>query len=169
VGGTEPPAPPTPPATPPEPVVLKDVKELVVPEGFPAEDATAIAALAQQHQWTKEEAQAALDAAHAHVVEQRAAMSARLQTHPEVGGERTAAAQAAAIRALDRFLPATTPEGIEFRKYMNATGLGNWPPAVVLLSRIGQAMGEDGMVVRDSTMTPAVVDPVQRLYGTKPT
>lgn len=167
VGGTPPVVDPA--APPAAPVVLTDVTQLQVPEGFAPDDAQAIAALAQKHQWTLEEAQAALDAAHAHNVEQRAAMSGRLQADQTFGGARLAQTQQAVQRVMDRFLPATSPLGAELRSVMNKTGYGDYLPLVALIASVGQAMGEDGMVIRAGTQTPSVVDPVQRLYGTKAT
>jgi len=67
----------------------------------------------------------------------------QLEAHPEIGGAHLEAAQQNAVRALDRFLPATSPEGQQLRTAMNKSGYGDYAPLVVLLSRIGKAMAED--------------------------
>jgi hypothetical protein len=163
--GTDTPAPPDPPPAEPARVVPAEYT-LTIPEGYDADDAQAVAALAKEHQWTNEEAQAALDASHGYVQKERDRIHARLQADPEVGGEHLAQAQQAALRVLDRFLPATEPAGAEFRKFLNKTGYGNAPELVRLLSRIGHAMGEDSIVARDKTQSPAV-DPLKLFYGGK--
>jgi hypothetical protein len=48
-----------------------------------------------------------------------------------------------AQRVLDRFLPATDPDGQRLRSPLNKTGYGTFRPLVRFLARIGQAMGED--------------------------
>jgi hypothetical protein len=120
--------------------------ELTVPADAPFLDASDIAVvteLATAKGWTNEQAQAALVELGASLTAQRTAMREELDAHPEIGGTHFPAAQAQATRALDRFLPASTPEGAAFRAAMDKSGYGNYPPLVLMLARIGKAMGED--------------------------
>lgn len=106
-------------------------------------DVDAIAAMAKTRQLTNDEAQAALNDLAESLGAQHTKFRTELEAHPEVGGANVEAAQQHALRALDKFLPATTPDGAAIRTAMNKSGYGNYAPFVVLLSRIGKAMGED--------------------------
>jgi hypothetical protein len=99
--------------------------------------------MAKAKGWTNEQAQAALTEMGEAVAAQHSRFRSTLEAHPEVGGANLAAAQQDAMRFLDRFLPATSPEGAEFRAAMVKSGYGNYAPLVLALSRAGKAMGED--------------------------
>jgi hypothetical protein len=118
---------------------------LTLPEGglLDQEDLTALETLARTKNLTNEQAQAALTEHNDALVAQGARFLEATNAHPEIGGAKLEAAQVNATRALDRFLPATTPEGAALRSALNKTGYGNHPSLVLLLSRIGKAMAED--------------------------
>lgn len=142
--------------------------ELVLPQGGPLDqsDVDALAAMAKERKWTNEQAQAALTEMHAQTTAQHTGFLSTLQAHSEVGGAHLEAAQVNATRALDHFLPATSPEGAELRSVMTKSGYGNYAPLVVLLSRIGKAMAEDkGLSTSASTGAAAPRDAASVLYG----
>lgn len=149
--------------------VVPESYTLQLPDGsaLDQDDVKAISDIAKAKKWTNDEAQAALTEMHEQIAAQRTRMHDALVAHPEVGGAHLEAAQANAFKALDRFLPATSPEGAEFRAAMNKSGYGDYAPLVLLLSRIGKAMSEDSPVITDLSRSAAAVDPVQRLYGAK--
>lgn len=155
---------------PPAPVVPEKY-ELALPQGgvLDATDVDAISAIAKDRKWTNEQAQAALQEMHDQQVAQNQRFLSTLTAHPEVGGTNLEAAQLNAQRALDAFLPPDSPEGKELRLVMNKSGYGNYAPLVVLLSRIGKAMGEDkGLGVQLSPASAPQRTPAQVLYGTQP-
>lgn len=125
--------------------VVPESYTLTLPTGAPLDqtDVDAIAAIAKAKAWTNDEAQAALTEMVEQTTAQHARFTEQLQSHPEVGGAHLEAAQARALKALDRFLPAESPEGQELRSALNKSGYGNYAPLVLLLSRIGAAMSED--------------------------
>lgn len=133
----------TPPAAPATPIPVK----LAIPDGAaPFIDETDLRdfeALATREQWSKDDAQGFL----AEQVALRKSASdkflADAKAHPEIGGEHLEAAQRHARSVLDRFLPVTTPDGEALRRGLTKSGFANYPPLVVLLARIGKAMGED--------------------------
>lgn len=141
-----PPAPP-PPADPPvdPPVGAPETYELAVPEnsGLDDSDVAAVTEMARAKGLTNEQAQAVVNELGDGLVAQRARFRTVLDAHPEVGGDQFAAAQENAQRALDRFLPADTPDGKALRAVMDKSGYGNYAPLMVLLARIGKSMGED--------------------------
>ena len=99
--------------------------------------------MAKAKGWTNEQAQSALTEYGESLSAQSVAFRTQLEAHSEIGGTNLEAAQIQANRALDRFLPADSAEGKTFRSQMAKTGYGNWTPVVLLLARIGKAMGED--------------------------
>lgn len=151
--------------------VVPDKYTLTLPTGgtLDATDVETVAAMAKERKWTNEQAQAALDELHTQNSAQAARYLSTLQAHTEVGGAHLEASQLAANRALDHFLPANTPEGAELRSVMNKSGYGNYAPLVVLLSRIGKAMGEDkGLATSASSAAAAPQSAAQVLYGAPP-
>lgn len=122
--------------------------ELKLPAGefFDAADQKALEEIARANDWTQDETQAELD----YSAQQRAAQSARFleetTAHTEVGGDKLPAVQGRIKTLVDKFLPAGTPEGDRFRLEMTKNGYGNWPPFVVLMNRLAEAAGEDGIV-----------------------
>lgn len=127
------------------------------------EDLAEATRLAKDAGWTQQEAEAFLAEQVALRQQTAARLLAQLQAHPEVGGSRLAATQVAVQRVLDRFLPASSPEGAALRRNLNKTGLGNYPPLVVLLARIGQAMAEDQVPVGHAAGRTRAAEEV--LYG----
>lgn len=155
-------------ATPP---VVPDKYELALPAGSPLDqsDVDAVAAMAKAKGWTQEQASAALAEVHQHTVDTTARFLSTTQAHPEVGGAHLEAAQLAATRVLDRFLPATTSEGAELRTALNKSGYGNYAPLLVLLSRVGKAMGEDRPIDSSRSTTPGQAKShAEVLYGAPP-
>jgi len=130
----------TPESAPPSP---PDAYSLVLPEGLDASDLPALEAFAREHKMSNEQAQTLVNA----LPDAYGAQSQRFRTeseaHPEIGGTKLAQAQALANRALDKFLPNDSPEGVALRHGLELSGYGNFAPLVVLLSRIGKAMAED--------------------------
>jgi hypothetical protein len=119
--------------------------ELTIPQGSTLDqvDVDAITAIAKENKWSNEAAQAALQRMSEDLSAQSTRFLTELQADTEIGGANLERAQLDAKRALDKFLPANTPEGQTFRTAMNKSGYGNYAPFVKLLSRIGKAMGED--------------------------
>lgn len=152
---------PTPGATPPVAAVAPVTYTLTLPPGGVVDDSDvqAITALATAKQWTNEQAQAALAEYNDSLVQQSAAFRAELDAHPEIGGTKFPVAQEHAQRVLDKFLPATAPEGAAFRQALNKSGYGNYAPLMLLLSRIGKAMAED----RPIAAVPAAQTPAERI------
>jgi hypothetical protein len=124
---------------------------LTVPQG--AEDLVSAEQLdyfkdvAKASKWSNEDAQAEVDA---HVAREQARITAlsnrwadETKADPEVGGEKLVVTQKNITAVLDRFLPASEPDGKILRTALNAGGYGNWRPFVRLMARIGKAMGED--------------------------
>jgi len=139
----------TPPvgAPPTEPVVPPVVLSLVIPQGMEtfadAADVADFTTIATREGWSNEDAQAFLSEQVTLRKQVSDTFMAAAKAHPEIGGEHLEASQRAARTVLDRFLPATTPEGQALRLGLTKTGYANYPPLVVLLARIGKAMGED--------------------------
>ena len=136
------PAAAAPAATEPAPPVQY---ELRLPEQGPLDqsDVDLVIAKAKALGWSNDDAQGVLTEMAQSLTEQAAKFRTELDADPEVGGTKLAHAQVAALRVLDRFLPASEPQGARFRSVMNKSGYGNFLPIVTLLARIGQAMGED--------------------------
>jgi len=140
------PAPSTTGATPQTVVaVAPQTYTLTLPQNGVVDDAdvATVTEMATARGWTNEQAQAALTELNASLVSQAATFRAELDTDPEIGGTKFAAAQESALRVLDKFLPVTLPEGAAFRQALNKSGYGNYMPLMKLLSRIGKAMSED--------------------------
>lgn len=68
------------------------------------------------------------------------------QNDAEIGGKNWKRTQANAARALDHF---GAEAGSDFRKLLDETGLGNHPVMIRMFSKIGEAVGEDGLFPRD--------------------
>jgi hypothetical protein len=130
-----PPAPPAPPET----------YELTLPAhgAVDASDLDTVVEMAKAKGWSNEQAQAALSDLNESLTAQKQAFRTELEQHPEIGGAHLTRATERAVRALDRFLPASSPEGAQLRAVMTKTGYGDYAPLVLLLSRIGNAMAED--------------------------
>lgn len=126
--------------------------ELTVPEGgsLDQEDLDAFAELARAKNLTNEQAQAAVTEHATALKAQSDRFLTETQTHTEIGGAHFAAAQQQTQAVLNRFLPPDSPEGKALRAGMDKTGYGNWAPFVLLFSRIGKAMGEDGPAQRQA-------------------
>lgn len=76
----------------------------------------------------------------ARVAEVRQSWVTEAQTDPEFGGEKLAVSLPVAQKALKTF-------GSEkLTELLNGTGLGNHPEVIRLLYKVGQAIGEDGVV-----------------------
>lgn len=132
-------------------------------------DITSLAAIAKAKGWSQEQASAALTEMHQHAVDTAARFLSTLTAHPEVGGAHLEASQLAATQVLDRFLPANTTEGAELRAALNKSGYGNYAPLVVLLARVGKAMGEDRPIgTRTSTAPSTNRSAADVLYGAPP-
>lgn len=160
----------TPAAAAVTPPAVPDKYELTLPSesALDQTDIDALATLAKTKGWTNEQAQAALTEMHSHASEQASRFLSTLQAHSEVGGAQLELAQANAVRALDRFLPSSTPEGQELRAALNKSGYGNYAPLVVLLSRIGKAMGEDRPIGTPSSTSTVPRSHAEVLYGAPP-
>jgi hypothetical protein len=129
-------------------------------------DLDAVVAMAKSKGWTNEQAQEAANELNANLQAQATAFKSELDQHPEIGGTKFQAAQEHAMRALDRFLPATSLEGAAFRTAMNKSGYGNYAPLMLMLSRIGKAMAEDKPTAGAATTSDAKPkSAVNLLYG----
>ena len=119
--------------------------ELTLPEGgrLDQSDLDEFVAMAKDKGLTSEQAQAVLTEHAQALAAQADRFLTETKSHPEIGGAHLEAAQKLANAALERFLPATAPEGQAFRSFLTKTGYGNSPAVVLLLSRIGKAMAED--------------------------
>jgi hypothetical protein len=118
---------------------------LALPAGSVLEqsDVDAFATFARERNLTNDEAQAALAEHDAALRAQSDRFLTDLKAHAEVGGDHLAVSQQRANAVLDKFLPAESPEGKVLRAGLAKSGYGNWTPLVLLLDRIGKAMGED--------------------------
>ena len=142
--------------------------QLRLPEQTPLDqsDVDAVIARAKEQGWSNDDAQAVLADMSTSLTKQAATFRTELDADPEVGGTKLAQAQAAAVRVLDRFLPATEVHGQRLRSVMNKTGYGNFLPLVTLLARIGQAMGEDRPGAGSArAFQPAPRSQADRLFG----
>lgn len=138
--------PPAPAAAAAAPVEEKapDTYTLTAPDGMEPAVLAAYEASARALNMSNDTAQKHLDFS-AHLSAQRAEhLLARTTAHTEIGGANLPTASSHAMRVIDSFLPATEPEGVEFRRVMNESGYGNWTPLLLLLARVGKTMGEDG-------------------------
>lgn len=123
--------------------------------------------VARTQNLTNDQAQVALTALPAQLAASASRYLAAAEKHPEVGGAHFEQTKALAAKVLDRFLPAGTPDGDAFRRGMDASGMGNWAPALVLLARIGKAMSEDaGLAAGAAPTRPRSA--IETLYGSQP-
>jgi hypothetical protein len=154
-------APPT--ATVPERYELRLPEQSLLDQS----DIDVVANLAKTKGWTNEQAQAALTEMHTTLSEQATRFRAELDADPEVGGAHLEQAQMFALRALDRFFPASEEDGKAFRHVMNKSGWGNNRLLVKFLSRIGKAMSEDqpGSGATGRVFTQSTRSQADRLFG----
>jgi hypothetical protein len=147
--------------------VVPESYTLTLPQNtvLDASDVAEIAALAKAQQLTQAEAEAALTAYEQSLREQSGKFRAELEADTEVGGANLATAQRDAQRALDKFVPATTPEGASLRQFLTKSGLGNSLHLVRLLARAGRAMGEDTPVLTAVDRGAPQRDIVELFYG----
>jgi hypothetical protein len=119
--------------------------ELSVPHGstLDATDIEAITAIAKEHKWSQEAAQAALVRMSEDLSAQSQRFLTELRADTDIGGANLERAQLDATRAIDRFWPKDSPEGKALRTALTKSGYGNYSPLVKGLARIGKAMGED--------------------------
>lgn len=75
------------------------------------------------------------------LAEQAKQWAEAIKADKELGGEKFAATQESAVKAIERF---GSPE---LRSLLNDTGLGNHPELVKFCHRIGAAISEDGLVL----------------------
>ena len=148
--------------------MVPDTYELALPAEGPldANDLAEFATLAKAKGWTNEQAQAALTEHAQSLTAQADRFLTETKSHTEIGGDKLVVAQQQARAALDRFLPAETPEGQALRSGLDKSGYGNWTPLVLLLARIGKAMGEDRPIGSDASGGGAQPrDAASVLYG----
>lgn len=119
--------------------------ELTVPEGGHVDeaDAKALETIARAKNWTNDQAQQALTEHAASLAAQSGRFREELNAHAEIGGDKLPVTETTVRAVLDRFLPASQPEGARLRADLTKNGYGNYAPLVLLLARIGHAMGED--------------------------
>ena len=108
------------------------------------QEQTRLAQVAQHSGWTQED----LDGEVGNIILERRntheQLTAELNAHPELGGDKREAAQRDMQRAIDFGLPKDTPERQRFDRDIAKLALANYPPLVLAWARIGRAMGEDG-------------------------
>jgi hypothetical protein len=145
-------------AGPPETYTLEAPPEA----GLEASDLEAFATEARAAGWTNEQAQSVLTLSAQRAIAQRAAMKAEFDAHPDLGGANAVKAEEGFLRALDRFLPASTPEGARLRTELTKSGNQHNVPFRLLMANIGRAMGEDpglGTGAPRGTTTVRLPDP----------
>lgn len=163
-----PPAPPVTPAAPER--VVPEHYELAVPanSGLDAGDLEAVRNMAREHKLTQDEAVEALNAYASTLTSQSNAFRQELEADREIGGANLADTQRHVARALDQFVPATTPEGQALRTFLNKSGLGNNLHLARAFARIGKAMGEDTPIGAAGRQPQPTVDIASLLYPTTP-
>jgi hypothetical protein len=145
--------------------------ELKAKEGsaLAADRLKAIEAEAKEKGLSNEEAQALLDreenAVAGHVEREQAAYKERqaqwketVSTDKEMGGDNQARFVESAHRVIARF---ASPE---LKEILNNTELGNHPELVRLLGRVGQAIGEDRLVVPSAQAGAVKKSPEEKFY-----
>ena len=114
------------------------------PEGFSEDSEQAVADISRQLGLTNEQAQEMIDTVHpimdAHLQKKVAAWQKAAREHPEFGGEKFDENLAIANRAVEAFV---SPRLLEI---MKSSGYANHPEVIDLFWRIGQAIGDDGVV-----------------------
>lgn len=140
--------------------------DLALPEGaiVDADDVDVIAAYAKAEGLTNEQAQDLLLRRDTAIKDQRAAFLVETQAHPEVGGDRLPDVQARTTALIDRFLPASEPDGARLRAALKKSGFDSFAPLVTLLARIAKASAEDTSVQGDTTRVGQKKSPEQVLY-----
>lgn len=83
------------------------------------------------------------------------------EADPEIGGKNWKETQTLAAKALDHF---GAPQGSDFRKLLDDTGLGNHPVMISMFRKIGQAVREDDKIERDTTNPQGKKDRLETLY-----
>jgi len=144
--------------------------ELKLPEGVEVNEAflTAMKETWKGAGLTTEQQQATLDSYVKFVAEQdkafeqqqqqqRLAWREQIKSDPELGGARFDASVSTVAKAVDRFF------GPEFRKLLDATGLGDHPEAFRGLHQIGLRISEDTIAGTTSDRAPKV-DPLRASY-----
>lgn len=117
--------------------------------------------VAKKQGLTADEAQSAFAAYEQSLLDQSARLQAQLIADSEVGGTNLATTQRDVKRVMDRFVPESTPEGLELRAFLNKSGLGNAVPLIRLLARVGREMAEDRPVPASlpaGSITPSMVE-----------
>ena len=130
--------PPAPPAGAPEKYALQ------FPDGWEPAESASFEEMARGYNLTNEAAQKVLADLPATISARADSYLTETKAHAEIGGDKLAGAEADALKALNHFLPADSPEGARYRRAMNASGYGNWLPNLLAWARVGKAMGEDG-------------------------
>lgn len=170
VNGPQAPSPaPQPAAQPAQSPQAPARYELTLPERSVLDqaDVDRVTALAKEKQWSNEQAQAALDEMADSLSTQHITLRRELEADGEVGGAHLERAQLLATRVIDRWLPATHPQGQRLRMDLNKSGHGNYLPLVMLLARIGKAMSEDqpGAGAQGRVFTQTHRSQADRLFG----
>ena len=149
-------APPAAPAAPaPAAPVVPTTYNFAIPDHakvyFGDEDQARLALVAKNSGWTQED----LDGEVGNIILDRQAtheaLTTELHAHPELGGEKQAAAQRDIQRAIDFCLPPHSPERTRYDRDVARLALANYTPLALAWARIGRAMGEDG---RMGSVTP---------------
>lgn len=147
---------------------VPDKYELTVPEGAEKwlgdEDLAQIAIVAKAQGWTNDQAQAALEEHADRLVAQSEQFRALTEADTEIGGEKLAATQALASRALDRIRPTTHARSDAFRKLLTKSGYGNHPEVIAFLADIGKLMKEDTAAPGGTTPTTKK-STAEKFYG----
>jgi hypothetical protein len=124
-----------------------------------------IADVAKTQKLTADEAQSAFAAYEQSLLDQSAKLQAQLVADAEIGGANLANTQRDVKRLIDRYVPETTPEGLELRAFLHKSGLGNAAPLVRLLARAGKEMAEDRPIPADMPRGSITPNMVELFYG----
>ena len=137
-----------------QPVKVPDKYELKLPDGslLDTQAVEKIAAYAKGRGLSNEEAQAYLErqdeAVESYVESQKTSHEARakawveeLKTDKDFGGEAFGKNAELSKRVVDRFFPP------EFKKALDESGMGNYPPLVKGFAAVGRAMSDDQLVI----------------------
>lgn len=153
----------------PAAAAVPDKYDLSIPEGAEKwlgdEDIKQVAAIAKAQGWTNEQAQQALDDHADRLVAQSETFRELTENDPDIGGEKLAATQALASRALDRIRPTTHKRSDAFRALLTKSGYGNHPEVIAFLADIGKLMKEDGPAVGAGTPPAEKPSTAKKFYG----